>query len=66
MHAKNAHGYAHGDACRCGTAGCKVILYPAQVRVERHNSVTHEVTFPLVTVDILMGLSCGTRYGQAF
>ena len=61
----NAHGYAIGDPCRCHDAKCRITMFPAQVRTEKRDALG-TITFPLVTVEILMGVTCGARYGRAF
>ena len=62
----NPHGYRVGESCSCKEQTCRIMMFPAQVRITRNNPVTREVTTPLVSVEILMGTSCGTRYGRAF
>jgi hypothetical protein len=60
----NTHGFTHGETCACDHDGCRIEIFPAQVRVRRTNPVTHEITFPLVTVDVLMGRLCGRMFGR--
>jgi hypothetical protein len=60
---RNEYGYCVGENCACENTTCKIILWPAQVRTEKRNPVTREITHPLVTVDALMGALCGRMYG---
>jgi hypothetical protein len=63
---KNEYGYAVGERCSCGDSTCRIMMFPANVRTEKTNRVTHEITFPLVSVEILMGATCGRKFGRAF
>jgi hypothetical protein len=60
---KNGYGYTHGEMCACENECCTIMIFPAQVRTEKRNPVTREITHPLVTVDALMGALCGRMYG---